>query len=131
MLDYLLLPYGSHHSLKVEGADGKPESRVPPGMSEYGWKRVGSDAPPSAEELEATKTGLVRFLGCGVVPEMEVAVHLVVASADTRHSVATTAEAETRKVSGVVDWNDPGLVSKLYGLFLGTLVIKVGRQCHS
>ena len=63
--------------------------------------------------------------------EMEVAVHLVVASADTRHSVATTAEAETRKVSGVVDWNDPGLVSKLYGLFLGTLVIKVGRQCHS
>jgi len=125
MLDYLLLPYGSHHSIRsAETPDGKQESRVPPGLSEYGWKRVGGDTPTSAEELEFTKTGLVKFLGSSLVPEMEVAVHLVVGSADTRHSVATAAETENRKVQGFVDWNDPGLVSKLYGLFLGTLVIK-------
>ena len=47
MFDFLLLPYGSHPSLKP--ADPKVEGcKVPAGLSEYGWKRVAGDSmPPS------------------------------------------------------------------------------------
>ena len=51
LFDYLLLPYGSHPSLKP--ADPKETIKIPAGMSDYGWKRV------SGEKLE---TGVVGFL---------------------------------------------------------------------
>jgi hypothetical protein len=38
--------------------------------------------------------------------------------------VASAADSENRRLSNLVDWNDPELVRKLYALFLGTLVIK-------
>ena len=41
--------------------------------------------------------------------------------------VASAADSENRKLGGVIDWNDPDLVRKLYSLFLGTLVIKVNK----
>ncbi len=52
------------------------------------------------------------------------ALHLLIGAADTRHGVASAADTENRKLGGVIDWNDPELVRKLYALFLGTLVIK-------
>ena len=76
MFDYLLLPYGSHPTIKA--------SEVPAGLSEHGWKRVAGETVPVAESLEATKTGLVKFLGSQLLPEMDVALHLTVAAADTR-----------------------------------------------
>ena len=121
MFDFMLLPYGSHPSLKVPDAK---ECQVPAGLSEYGWKRVSGDSPPPAEKVETTKVGLVKFLGSGLLPEMEVAIHLLVGASDTRHGVASAADSENRKLGGVIDWNDPELVRKLYSLFLGTLVIK-------
>lgn len=58
--------------------------QVPAGLSDYGWKRVSGETPIPAEQLETTKTGLVKFLGSGLLPEMEVAIHLLVAASDTR-----------------------------------------------
>jgi len=121
MFDYMLLPYGSHPSLKLPDAK---ESQVPAGLSEYGWKRVSGESPPPAEKVETTKVGLVKFLGSGLLPEMEIAIHLLVGASDTRHGVASEADSANRKLGGVIDWNDPELVRKLYSLFLGTLVIK-------
>jgi len=123
MFDFLLLPYGSHPSLKP--ADPKAEGcKVPAGLSEYGWKRVAGEAAPASETVETTKTGIVKFLGSGLLPEMEIALHLLIGAADTRHGVASSADTQNRQLSGVIDWNDPELVRKLYSLFLGTLVIK-------
>jgi len=123
MFDFLLLPYGSHPSLKP--ADPKVEGcKVPAGLSEYGWKRVAGDSVPPSETVEVTKTGIVKFLGSGLLPEMEVALQLLIAAADSRHTVASAADTQNRQLSGVIDWNDPELVRKLYSLFLGTLVIK-------
>lgn len=123
MFDFLLLPYGSHPSLKP--ADPKVEGcKVPAGLSEYGWKRVSGETVPASETVEVTKTGIVKFLGSGLLPEMEVALHLLIGAADTRHGVASAADTQNRQLSGVIDWNDPELVRKLYSLFLGTLVIK-------
>ena len=79
---------------------------------------------PASETVEVTKTGIVKFLGAGLLPEMEVALHLMIGAADTRHGVASAADTQNRQLSGVINWNDPELVKKLYSLFLGTLVIK-------
>ena len=114
----------SHSSIKP--TDGKPEaaSKVPAGLSDYGWKRVAGETAPASETVEVTKTGIVKFLGTGMLPEMEIAVHLTVAAADTRHGVASAADSALRQMGGVIDWNEPELVRRLYSLFLGTLVIK-------
>ena len=123
LFDYLLLPYGSHPSLKP--ADGKAEAaKIPAGLSDYGWKRVSGETVPASESVEVTKTGIVKLLGTGMLPEMEVAVHLTIAAADTRHGVASSADSALRQLGGMIDWNEPELVRKLYSLFLGTLVIK-------
>ena len=74
--------------------------------------------------LEKTKAKVTKFLGLGVLEDMEIAMHLIVSSADTRHSVVSQAETEIRKFSGMFDWNDPGLVGQIYSLFLGTLTLK-------
>ena len=122
MFDYLLLPYGSHPTIKT----GEPGAalQVPAGLSEQGWKRVAGENLTPPESLETTKAGLVKFLGSQLLPEMEVALHLTVAAADTRHGVASAADTFLRQLGAKVDWNDPELVRRLYGLFLGTLVIK-------
>jgi len=121
MFDFMLLPYGSHPSLKAPDAK---ESQVPAGLSDYGWKRVSGDAPQPAEKVETTKTGIIKFIGAGLLPEMEVAIHILVGAADTRHGVTSASDTESRKLAGAIDWNDPELVRKLYSLFLGTLVLK-------
>lgn len=93
-------------------------------MSEAVWRRVAGETPYKADDLERMKVNVVKFLGHGFLEAVEVAIHLVVAAADSRHSVVSQAETEMRKFSGAIDWNDPGLVTKLYSLFLGSLVYK-------
>ena len=39
----------------------------------------------SCHKVEVTKTGIVKFLGSGLLPEMEVAIHLLVGASDTRY----------------------------------------------
>uniref|UniRef100_A0A1S4H7M0 Uncharacterized protein n=1 Tax=Anopheles gambiae TaxID=7165 RepID=A0A1S4H7M0_ANOGA len=107
LMDVLLLPYGT-----------LPDSDVPPGMSVYSFKRVTAK-PPKAEELEQLKKGIVRFLCGGIFPDQEILAHLVVASADTRFSVATPAIGELNKICSSLDWVDPKLSAPLYSLFSG------------
>ena len=73
--------------------------------------------------MEVTKTGIVKFLGSGLLLEMEVARQPLIAAADNKQTVASPADAQNKQLSGVIDWNDPELVRKPYSLFWGTLVI--------
>ena len=147
IFDFLLLPYGSHPSIKP--ADPNDKIQVPPGLSEAAWKKVAGETLMKPEELEKVKTNVVKFLGNGLISEKEIAMHLVIAMADTRHSVSTEADSVMRRFSGGIDWNDKvhklsvfsitniittsfylfyfvfqDLVNQLYDVFLGTLVIK-------
>jgi proteasome component ECM29 len=73
---------------------------VPPGLSEYAFKRVIGENPPTAEQLEQTKLGIVKFLAGGFFPETDILVHLIVAVADTRFSITTLADVELKKIVG-------------------------------
>ncbi|RMB94711.1 hypothetical protein DUI87_28824 [Hirundo rustica rustica] len=109
MLDVLLMPYGfvlneSQSRQNVPSAQGSSSSSTggtgipqpPPGMSFYAAKRVIGDSPWTPELLEQCKLGIVKFIEAEQVPELEAVIHLVVASSDTRHSVATAADLELK-----------------------------------
>uniref|UniRef100_A0A2K5PCI4 Proteasome adapter and scaffold protein ECM29 n=1 Tax=Cebus imitator TaxID=2715852 RepID=A0A2K5PCI4_CEBIM len=102
MLDVLLMPYGyvlnesqsRQNSSSAQGSSsnsggGSGIPQPPPGMSFYAAKRVIGDNPWTPEQLEQCKLGIVKFIEAEQVPELEAVLHLVVASSDTRHSVAT------------------------------------------
>lgn len=106
--DALLFPYGLTQDMDV-----------PPGMSVYSFKRIASNGW-KAEELEEFKKGIVRFLASGVFGDDDVLVPLIVASADTRFSVATPALAELNKICITIDWTKAKLTEPLYVLFSGS-----------
>lgn len=91
---------------------------MPAGMSPYSFKRVIANGW-KAEELERFKKGIARFLCSGVFPERDILALLILASADTRFSVATPAIAELNKMNSSLDWTDPELTAPIYSLFLG------------
>ncbi|XP_076224219.1 proteasome adapter and scaffold protein ECM29 isoform X2 [Nomia melanderi] len=109
MLDVLLLPYGSDWS----------QFPVPPGLNEYAFKRVIGEKAPTAEQLEQTKLGIVKFLAGGFFPDPDIFIHLIVAAADTRFSVANMADLELKKIVNTLDWSSKQLATPLYTLFLG------------
>ncbi|KAM8773100.1 proteasome adapter and scaffold protein ECM29 [Acanthopagrus schlegelii] len=140
MLDVLLMPYGfvlnesptrpapsssqggSADGTVAAGGQGLPQP--PPGMSVYAAKRVIGEAQWSAEQLEQCKLGIVKFIEAKQVPEVETVVHLVVASSDTRHSVATAADLELRSKQSIIDWNNPQIINKMYKVYLGDVPLK-------
>ena len=127
LVDYLLLPYGSHPSISATNDPRDKASKalnIPAGMSEHGWKRVAGEPMMSADVLEKRKCSAVKFLGSGLLSDMDIALPLLVASSDTRHSVASEADTVQRKFGGYIDWENSVLIGKVYALFLGTLVIK-------
>ncbi|XP_068607533.1 proteasome adapter and scaffold protein ECM29 [Brachionichthys hirsutus] len=140
MLDVLLMPYGfvlnesptrpAPSSSQGDSAEGAVASssqglpQPPPGMSVYAAKRVIGEAQWSAEQLEQCKLGIVKFVEAKQVPEVETVVHLVVASSDTRHSVATAADLELKSKQSIVDWNNPLIMSKIYKVYLGDVPLK-------
>uniref|UniRef100_A0A8C5A5Q6 Ecm29 proteasome adaptor and scaffold n=1 Tax=Gadus morhua TaxID=8049 RepID=A0A8C5A5Q6_GADMO len=70
------------------------------------------------------KLGIVKFIEAEQVPEVETVVHLVVASSDTRHSVATAADLELKSKQSIVDWNNPLIINKMYKVYLGDIPLK-------
>lgn len=72
--------------------------RVPLGLSEYAFKRVIGENPPTAEQLEQTKLGIVKFVAGGFFHDSDILIHLIVAAADTRFSVANLADLELKKI---------------------------------
>uniref|UniRef100_A0AAQ6ILU3 Ecm29 proteasome adaptor and scaffold n=1 Tax=Anabas testudineus TaxID=64144 RepID=A0AAQ6ILU3_ANATE len=140
MLDVLLMPYGfvlnesptrpapsSSQGSSADGtvaAGGQGLPQPPPGMSVYAAKRVIGEAQWSAEQLEQCKLGIVKFIEAKQVPEVETVIHLVVASSDTRHSVATAADLELKSKQSIIDWNNPLIVNKMYKVYLGDVPLK-------
>ncbi|XP_075067043.1 proteasome adapter and scaffold protein ECM29 [Mixophyes fleayi] len=135
MLDVLLMPYGfvlnepqnrqsapSGQGSSTAGGVGIPQP--PPGLSFYAAKRVVGDNPWTAEQLEQCKLGIVKFIEAEQVPELEAVIHLVIASSDTRHSVATAADLELKSKQSLIDWNDPTIISKMYKVYLGDIPLK-------
>lgn len=76
--------------------------QVPPGLSTYAFKRVIGETPPTAEQLEQTKLGILKFICAGVFQDSDILIHLIVAAADTRFSVANLADLELKKIIGYV-----------------------------
>lgn len=72
-----------------------------------------------AEDLEQLKKGIVKFLCSGVFSDTETLPLLVVATADTRFSIATAAIQELSKVSNTLDWTSAQLTAPLYNLISG------------
>lgn len=105
--DVLLFPYGI-----------TSESEMPPGFSPYSFKRAFTDGQ-KAEELETLKKGIVKFIISGAFTDEEVLPLLVVATADTRFSVATPALQELNKVCASFEWSKASLSAPLYTLFTG------------
>ena len=104
LFDFLLLPYGSHPSIKP--SDPNEKIHVPPGLSEAAWKRVSGESMIKPEELEKLKANVVKFFGNGLIHEKIIAMHLVIGMADTRHSVSTEADTVMRRVQSGIDWNE-------------------------
>uniref|UniRef100_A0A4W4F4J8 Ecm29 proteasome adaptor and scaffold n=1 Tax=Electrophorus electricus TaxID=8005 RepID=A0A4W4F4J8_ELEEL len=141
MLDVLLMPYGfvlneppsrpapsSPQGGTVAGAAGAAAGQglpqPPPGMSLYAVKRVIGEAQWSPEQLEQCKLGIVKFIEAQQVPEVETVIHLVVASSDTRHSVATAADLELKSKQSIIDWNNPLIINKMFKVYLGDIPLK-------
>ncbi|ELW70579.1 Proteasome-associated protein ECM29 like protein [Tupaia chinensis] len=138
MLDVLLMPYGyvlnesqsRQNSSSAQGSSsnssggGSGIPQPPPGMSFYAAKRVIGDNPWTPEQLEQCKLGIVKFIEAEQVPELEAVLHLVIASSDTRHSVATAADLELKSKQSLIDWNNPAIVNKMYKVYLGDIPLK-------
>ncbi|XP_015601340.2 proteasome adapter and scaffold protein ECM29 [Cephus cinctus] len=131
MLDVLLLPYGSVGQAENQ-QPGQPidwsQFPVPPGLSDYAFKRVIGENPPTAEQLEHTKLGIVKFLAGGFFSDSDILIHLIVAAADTRFSVANMADLELKKIVGTLDWSSMQLAAPLYTLFLGTDALATQKE---
>ncbi|XP_077980977.1 proteasome adapter and scaffold protein ECM29-like [Glandiceps talaboti] len=95
-----------------------------PGLSQTAMKRVLGENIPEPEQIERNKVGILNFLGADVLPEEDVVCHLIVGSSDTRHSVATAADLELKKMQSGIDWNDPLIVKNMYAIFQGTIIVK-------
>ncbi|XP_067297916.1 proteasome adapter and scaffold protein ECM29 [Pseudorasbora parva] len=137
MLDVLLMPYGFVlNEPPIRPAPSSPQGgagagaaaaglpQPPPGMSVYAVKRVIGEAQWSPEQLEQCKLGIVKFIEAEQVPEVETVIHLVVASSDTRHSVATAADLELKSKQSIIDWNNPLIINKMYKVYLGDIPLK-------
>ncbi|XP_072526756.1 proteasome adapter and scaffold protein ECM29 [Salminus brasiliensis] len=138
MLDVLLMPYGfvlneppsrpapssPQGGAAAGAAAGQNLPQPPPGMSLYAVKRVIGEAQWSPEQLEQCKLGIVKFIEAQQVPEVETVVHLVVASSDTRHSVATAADLELKSKQSIIDWNNPLIINKMFKVYLGDIPLK-------
>ena len=46
------------------------------------------------------KLGIVEFLGADILPDQQVVCHLVIGTADSRHSVATQSDMNLKRIAG-------------------------------
>ncbi|XP_067931568.1 proteasome adapter and scaffold protein ECM29-like [Watersipora subatra] len=133
MLAILKMPYSKYYP-PPENSPGYASTHLcPPMFSELTYKKVldmSRDSEyPKAEEVEQLKVGVARYLAADLFPIQEVVLHLILASADTRHTVATLGEDSIRRVSSEVDWEDPEFIKKMATLYLGTATA-VNKERH-
>lgn len=87
-------------------------------MSRRGFNRLTS-LEWNAEKLESLKTGVVNLLCGNIFEEKERFFLLVIASADTRFSVAAPALSESNQLNSTTDFSNPEVFMPFYDLFLG------------
>ncbi|KAL4235658.1 hypothetical protein ACF0H5_004053 [Mactra antiquata] len=136
MLDVLTVPYGSHAKVaelkstqtrrpaSAPAGNNAPGPTAPPALSISSFLRIMGDNPYEPEQLEKVKLGVIKFLGSDIFPENDVVCHYIIGAADTRHSVATAADMELKKIIGSVDLNNTDILNKLFNLILGSMEIK-------
>ncbi|XP_044754481.1 proteasome adapter and scaffold protein ECM29 [Coccinella septempunctata] len=121
LLDVLLLPYGAvGPKTESQSENNSPSLTIPPAMSEYSFKRVTTENPMKPDELEEVKLGIVKFLAHGIFKNEDIILHFIVASSDTRFSVANLAETEVRKIIGTIDWSSSSVCLPIYIMYLGS-----------
>ncbi|KAJ2947108.1 hypothetical protein O0L34_g16457 [Tuta absoluta] len=113
-LDVLLLPY------RALPNPGESEFQVPPGMSLRTYKRIVEKSQLNPEQLEEMKLSIVNFISKDIFNQNDILLPLIVAAADSRFSVANSANSPLIRVASSVDWSQPAVVTPLYQLFLGT-----------
>jgi len=57
---------------------------------------------PKPEYIEGVKAGIIKWLAADTIPPMECITHTIVASADTRHAIATAGDDCTKRLQGWV-----------------------------
>lgn len=69
--------------------------------------------------METAKVGIVNFLCGNILDDNERYFLLVIASADTRFSIASPALSESGKIASTIDYLDPDVFIPFYDVFLG------------
>lgn len=90
-------------------------------MSISSFRRAQGDNPLKPEELEKLKLIVVKFLDTEILTPSSMTLALIIASSDTRFSVANAAESLLRRMDSSIEWNSTPVISAMYVLFLGTL----------
>ncbi|KAG8312450.1 hypothetical protein J6590_023058 [Homalodisca vitripennis] len=111
LLDVLLMPYG--------WATMPP---VPPGLSEYTYKKILTDlgSSQSADYLEQLKLGIIKFLSNDALSDGETLCPLIVGAADARFAVTNAAELQLRKIMGGIEWENATVLSPLFAVYMGS-----------
>ncbi|XP_049865676.1 proteasome adapter and scaffold protein ECM29 [Pectinophora gossypiella] len=112
--DVLLLPY------RALPSTSDTDFQVPPGMSLKSYKRLVGKTQINPNQLEEMKLSIVNFLSKDVFSPNDVLLTLIVAAADSRFSVANSANDQLYRTVSSVDWGDRSIVSPLYSLYLGS-----------
>eukprot|EP00124_Ichthyophonus_hoferi_P004629 Ihof_evm1s534 gene=Ihof_evmTU1s534 len=123
----LLCDYNSHLLLKVastKGSEANDSVVIPGGMSKNSLRRVTKEG--SQGVTYGLKVGVVNFLSSNAFPANEVLCALVVAAADTHHSVVSAAEDGLKRITGL-DLENEVLIKHVYDLIQGTTVLP-GRK---
>ena len=84
-------------------------------------RAVGSKATDPME-LENFKVLILKFLDSQIFSSNLVALPAIIGSSDPRCSVSNVAEGLLRRSDSSIDWNNAGIISSMYVLFLGTLM---------
>lgn len=101
--------------------DSVPVFGVPAGMSMSSYVRARGENPLKPEQLEKLKLLVLKFLDTQVLPASSMALAVMIASSDTRFSIANAADSLLRRLDASIEWNSSAVISAMYILFLGTL----------
>uniref|UniRef100_A0A6A7FWF3 Proteasome-associated protein ECM29 homolog n=2 Tax=Hirondellea gigas TaxID=1518452 RepID=A0A6A7FWF3_9CRUS len=98
-----------------------PVPAVPAGMSIVSFRRAIGDHPLKPDDLETLKKTVIKFLDTEILTPSSMAHALMIATSDTRFTVADAADSLLRRMDGTIEWNSSPVISAMYVLFLGTL----------
>ncbi|XP_065070071.1 proteasome adapter and scaffold protein ECM29-like isoform X2 [Rhopilema esculentum] len=119
-MDFLFLPYSNDAVVSTQ--DSHNSASIPAGLSKVAFQRFKFDPPLTSNEIEQAKLGILKITSSEVLPAVDVIVHFVVATGDSKHSVSDKGEHCIKRLSSAVDWEKSEIVDKLLKTFQGTVV---------